>query len=141
MDSANLGSGAPRRFSMQLLSLLALTGLGLATMGLFGVVNYFVTQRTAEIGLRLALGAERRDVVRMVVGHGLWISLPGIVIGLGAAMSLTRVITSLLYEVKPTDPQTFVAVAVLVVVTVLLASWVPAARAARVDPLVALRVE
>jgi ABC-type antimicrobial peptide transport system permease subunit len=129
MDSANLGSGASRRFSTQLLSLLALTGLGLATMGLFGVVNYFVTQRTAEIGLRLALGAERRDVVRMVVGHGLWISLPGIVIGLGAALSLTRVITSLLYEVKPTDPQTFVAVAVLVVVTILLALG-PAARAA-----------
>jgi putative ABC transport system permease protein len=141
MDSANLGSDAARRFSMQLLSLLALTGLGLATMGLFGVVNYFVTQRTAEIGLRLALGAKRRDVVRMVVGHGLWLSLSGIVIGLGAALWLTRVITSLLYEVKPTDPQTFVAVAVLVVVTILLASWVPAARAARVDPLVALRAE
>jgi putative ABC transport system permease protein len=141
MDGANLRSDASRRFTMQLLSLLALTGLGLATMGLYGVVSYFVTQRTSEIGLRLALGAQRRDMVRMVVGHGLWLSLPGIVIGVGAALSLTRVITSLLYEVKPTDPQTFVVVAVLVVVTILLASWVPAAKAARVDPLIALRTD
>lgn len=132
---------APRRFYMRLILLLAATGLGLATLGIYGVIAYFVTQRTPEIGLRLAIGAERREVVRMVVGHGLRMSLAGIVIGLLAALMFTRVMTSLLYDVQPTDPQTFLSVAGLLVVTSVVASLVPAATAARVDPLVALRYE
>jgi putative ABC transport system permease protein len=141
MEQVVVNVTATRRFYMRLILLLAATALGLATLGIYGVIAYFVTQRTPEIGLRLAIGAERREVVGMVIGHGLKISLAGIVIGLAAALMLSRVMTSLLYEVEPTDPQTLLAVAGLLVVTSCVASWVPAAKAARVDPLVALRFE
>jgi putative ABC transport system permease protein len=141
MGRALVDSAAARVFYLRLTLFLALTGLGLATLGIYGVIAYFVTQRTPEIGLRLALGANRREVVRMVVSHAMRLSLAGIAIGLLAAPMLTRVMRTFLYEVEPTDPPTLFAVAGLLVVTSLLASCVPAARAARVDPNIALRFE
>jgi ABC-type antimicrobial peptide transport system permease subunit len=116
---------------MRLIVLLAATGLGLAMFGIYGVIAYFVAERTSEIGLRLALGAERGTVLRMVLGHGLRMALAGVSIGLLAALPLTRMMTTLLYDVKPTDARTFFWVAVVLVVTGLVASWVPAWKAAR----------
>jgi predicted permease len=141
MEAVFVNVTATRRFYMRLVWLLAATGLGLATLGIYGVIAYFVTQRTPEIGLRLAIGAERREVVRMVIGHGLRMSMAGLLIGLAAALMLTSGTTRLLYDVEPTDPLTFLSVAGLLLVTSLVASLLPAAKAARVDPLVALRYE
>ncbi len=132
---------ATRRFYMRLVLVLAATGLALAMLGLYGVIAYFVAQRTPEIGMRLALGAGRPEVVRMVIGHALRVAIVGVVIGVPSALLLTRVMTSLLYETAPTDPATFAAVALLVLLTSLAAALIPSARAARVDPLVALRHE
>jgi putative ABC transport system permease protein len=132
---------ATRRFYLRLVLLLASVGLGLATLGIYGVIAYFVTERTQEIGLRMALGAERIGVVKMVLGHSLKLALAGILIGLAAALALTRAMTGLLYDVCPTDLQTFVSVAVLIMATSVAASWLPAVRAASVDPLVALKCE
>jgi ABC-type antimicrobial peptide transport system permease subunit len=141
MDKALVDSAAARIFYLRLTLLLAASGLGLAALGIYGVIAYFVTQRTPEIGLRLALGADRREVVRMVVTHALRMSLAGIVIGLLAAPMLTRVMATFLYAVEPTDLQTFFSVAVILLGTSLLAAWIPAAKAAKVDPNVALRFE
>jgi putative ABC transport system permease protein len=141
MENIFVDLTASRRFYMRLVLVLAATGLGLAMLGIYGVIAYFVTVRTSEIGLRLAMGAERGEVTRMVIGHSIRTALIGIAIGVPAALMLTHVMTSLLYEVAPTDPMTFVAVAVLLVVTSLIAAAIPSARAARVDPLVALRYE
>ena len=141
LDRTFVDLTATRRFYLRLVLLLASVGLGLATLGIYGVIAYFVTERTPEIGLRMALGAERVGVVRMVLGHSLKIALAGILIGLAAALALTRAMTGLLYDVGPTDLQTFVSVAVLLVATSLAASWLPAMRAASVDPLVALKCE
>jgi ABC-type antimicrobial peptide transport system permease subunit len=141
MEAVFVNVTATRRFYMRLVWLLAATGLGLATLGIYGVIAYFVTQRTPEIGLRLAIGAERREVVRMVIGHGLRMSMAGLLIGLAAALMLTSGTTRLLYDVEPTDPLTFLSVAGLLLVTSLVASLLPAAKAARVDPLVALGYE
>ena len=120
LESVVAGVTASRRFYMRMVLVLAATGLGLAMLGIYGVIAYLVTTRTPEIGLRLALGAERAEVIRMVIGHGLRTAIVGIAVGVPAALMLTRVMTGLLYEVAPTDPMTFVAVAVLLVVTVLL---------------------
>ena len=139
MESVIVRTTSSRRFYMRMVLVLAATGLGLAMLGIYGVIAYFVTARTPEIGLRLAMGAERGEVVRMVVGHGIRTALFGLALGVPAALMLTRVMTSLLYEVAPTDPMTFIAVAVLLVVTSFIAAAIPSARAARVDPLVALR--
>jgi predicted permease len=141
LDRTFVDLTATRRFYLRLVLLLASVGLGLATLGIYGVIAYFVTERTPEIGLRMALGAERVGVVRIVLGHSLKIALAGILIGLAAALALTRAMTGLLYDVGPTDLQTFVSVAVLLVATSLAASWLPAMRAASVDPLVALKCE
>lgn len=132
---------APRRFNLLLLGGFALIALLLGVVGLYGVISYTVTQRTRELGIRLALGARRNDVLRLVIKRGMSYSLIGIVIGLAAALALTRLMESLLYGVSPADPLTFAGITLLLALVSLLASWIPARRAAKVDPLIALRHE
>ena len=127
------------RFSALLLALFALVALALATMGTYGVISFAVSQRTREIGVRVALGATRGDILRLVVGQGVGIAVAGAVCGLAAALVATRVLRSLLYGVGPSDPVTFGAISVLLVAVVVVASWVPARRAAGIAPLRALR--
>jgi predicted permease len=141
MEKIVSDSVAGRRFSMLLLGVFAGLALVLATVGIYGVISYTATQRTHEIGIRMALGAERADVLRMVVGHGLRLSLIGIGTGVAAALGLTRLMSSMLYGVRPTDIVTYAAVSLILAGVALLASYVPARRATRVDPLVALRYE
>jgi putative ABC transport system permease protein len=113
----------------------------LAVIGVYGVIAYSVAQRTHEIGVRMALGATRPEVVGMVVRQGLGVALAGIGVGVAGAFLLTRMMESLLYQVEPTDPQTFSAVAIALALTALIASWGPALKAALVDPVIALRCE
>jgi len=113
----------------------------LAALGLYGVLAYSVSQRRREIGIRLALGARRRDVLSLVVGQGMRLALAGIGLGLAAALGFSRVLQTLLFEIKPTDSATFAGVAAVLGLVALLACWLPARRAARVDPVVALRTE
>jgi putative ABC transport system permease protein len=127
------------RFSTIILALFGLVALALATMGTYGVISFGVAQRTREIGIRVALGASRNELVSMIVRHGLVLALVGGVIGLVAALAATRVLRSLLYEVVPTDPFTFSAILAVLVLAVLLASWIPARRAATIHPSEALR--
>jgi len=124
-----------------LLGVFASLALILATVGVFGVINYSVAQRTHEIGIRLALGAQPGDVFKLIVGQGLILAVIGVVIGSIGAYALTRLITGLLYGVSPTDRLTFLFVSVLMTAVALLASYVPARRATKVDPLEALRYE
>jgi len=121
--------------------LFALLALTLACIGLYGLVAYGVVRRTHEIGVRMVLGAERRNILSLVLGHGLRLTLIGIAVGIAGAMALTRFLSSLLYGVKPWDPLTFVEVSLLLAGVALLACFIPAQRAARVDPMVALRNE
>lgn len=141
LEDALADSVAPRRFNAFLLNAFALTALVLALIGIYGVTAYWVAQRTREIGLRMALGAQRRDVVGTVVRQGMQLALTGIIVGLAAAAGLSRLMVSLLYDVEPVDPQTFGFVAALLAATALVACAAPAARAARVDPIDALRHE
>jgi predicted permease len=113
----------------------------LACIGLYGLIAYSVARRTHEVGVRMALGAQRGDVLRMVIGEGMLLTGIGIVLGAGAGLALTRFLQSLLFDVKPTDPGTFVAVAVVLAVVASLACYIPARRAANVDPMEALRYE
>jgi putative ABC transport system permease protein len=134
-------SVATPRFSTTLLSIFAGVALVLTVVGLYGVMSYSVAQRTNEIGIRLALGAQTRDVLLMVIKHGSKLILIGLAIGLAAAFALTRWITSLLFGVKANDPLTFATVAVLLAIVALIACYVPALRATKVDPMDALRCE
>ena len=130
-----------RRFNLFLLGLFAVIALLLATIGIYGSISYSTRQRTNEIGVRIALGAQSRDVLRLIVGQGVGLALVGVAIGLGAAFLLTRAIKGLLFGVSPTDPLTFLAISLLLLLTALVASLIPARRATKVDPLVALRSE
>ncbi len=134
-------SFGPRRFNMYLLGVFAGVALLLAAIGLFGVMAYLVAQRTREIGVRLALGANRADIFRLVLGRGVFLAVTGAVIGVVGAFWLTRVMESLLFSVSATDPGTFVAVPILLVLVAILACYVPARRAMKVDPVTALRAE
>ena len=132
---------APLRFVAALLALFAGLGLTLAIIGIYGVMSYAVAQRTQEIGIRMALGAQYHDVLKLVMGHGAILTLVGISLGLACAVALTRVMASLLFEVKPTDLTTFAVVSISQAIIAMLACYLPARRATKVDPLVALRYE
>jgi putative ABC transport system permease protein len=134
-------SVAPRRFNMMLLGIFAGVALVLAAVGLYGVMSYSVSWRTHEIGIRMALGAKRPDVLRLVVRQGMIMALIGLGFGLIGAFSLSRVMRSMLHGVSPTDPLTFTGVSIVLLGVALLACLIPARRATRVDPIVALRNE
>jgi predicted permease len=134
MDEARMADTAGARFSTWLLSLLAGTGLVLAAVGIYGVIAYFVTQRTPEIGLRLALGASPRSVLLMILGHGATLAAAGIAIGLLAALAATRLLTTMLFDITPTDPPTYAIGAAALFAIALLACVMPARRAVRINP-------
>jgi putative ABC transport system permease protein len=131
----------PRRFALFLFTLMSAAALLLATIGLYGVIAYAVTQRTHEIGIRMALGARQSDVLRDVLREGMRLALAGGVCGLVLALALTRLLGSLLYGVSAADPVVYLSVGVVLLLVALVACLVPARRATRVDPLVALRYE
>jgi predicted permease len=132
---------AERRFSMEMIALFALTALLLAGLGIYGVISYMVNERTHEIGIRIALGAQRKNILQMVLRQGLGLAIGGAAVGLVGAVVVSHLMAGLLYGVRPTDPMTFSSVALLLVGVALLACYIPARRAIRVDPLVALRHE
>jgi predicted permease len=141
MQERLAGSLSQKRFSTLLLGLFAGVALALAAVGIYGVMAYVVAQRTREIGIRMALGAESRDVVKLVVRQGMAVATAGVMAGVAGALALTRFMSSMLYGVSAADPVTFVFVSVLLAGIALLACAVPALRATRVDPIVALRYE
>jgi predicted permease len=141
MDEVVSNSFAARRLSMILLGVFAALALVLACVGIYGVISYLVGQRTHEIGVRMALGAQPSDVLRLVVGHGARMALVGVAIGIGAALGLTRLMANQLFGVSAHDPLTFTGVAVLLIIVALGACYIPARRAMRVDPMIALRYE
>jgi predicted permease len=141
MNEVIAGSLAQQRFSMILLDAFAVVALLLASLGLYGVISYLVGQRTHELGIRLALGAQRTDVLRLILKHGMKMALGGVVLGLVAALGLTRLLSKMLYGVSTTDPATFAVITVLLTTVALLACFIPARRATKVDPMVALRYE
>ena len=141
MDQYLAASVGPRRFNLWLLMVFAGAALLLAALGIYGVISYGVAQRRREFGIRLALGAQPADVLKLVVGHGVALAIVGVAVGSFAALLLTRLMQGLLFSVSATDPVTFILVALLLIGVALLACYLPARRATKVDPLVALRYE
>jgi putative ABC transport system permease protein len=141
LDDALSASLSQRRFSMEMVGLFALTALLLAGLGIYGVISYIVSERTHEIGIRLALGAQRQNILRMVLRQGLTLAIIGAAVGFVCGLIVSHLMAGLLYGVRPTDPVTFAAVALLLIGVAALACYIPARRAIRVDPLVALRYE
>ena len=141
MEQVISDSTARQNFNMLLLSVFAGLALLLAAIGIYGLMSYTVEQRTQEIGIRMALGAGRGDMLKLVMAQGMRLTGVGVVLGLAAAYGLTRLLSSLLFGVKANDPLTFAAVAAILAVVALLASYVPARRATNVDPIIALRYE
>jgi putative ABC transport system permease protein len=141
MDDLLAVSVAKQRFNMLLLGIFAVLAVALAGVGIYGMIAYRVNQRTHEIGVYMALGAQQRDVLRLVMKDGVKLGLLGIVLGLAGAIALTRVMVSLLFEVKPTDPATLIGVALLLAAVALLACYIPARRALSIHPMTALRRE
>jgi predicted lysophospholipase L1 biosynthesis ABC-type transport system permease subunit len=141
MDSITLETLATRRLSLLLMGAFATLALVLSALGLYGAIAYSVSQRTREFGVRIALGGRRQDVLLLVMKEGLWQALAGIIVGAILAIAAAKAMAGLLFGVTPTDPITFVGVAVLLLVTAVAACYIPARRATRVDPMVALRYE
>jgi putative ABC transport system permease protein len=141
MDAAVANNVAAPRFRTLMLGIFAAVAVCLAMAGVYGVMAYMVSQRSNEIGLRMALGASPADVWRLVLRQGMLLTGAGLALGLAGAVAATRLLTSVLFEVKPSDPMTYAAVAALLAAVALAASYIPAHRASKVDPLVALRQE
>jgi putative ABC transport system permease protein len=141
LDTVVAKSIARPRFNALLLAIFAGVALVLASVGIYGVMNYSATQRTQEIGIRMALGAKPGDILRLVVGHGMKLTLAGIVIGVIASLALTRVMANLLFGITATDLPTFAAVCVVLTTVALIANYIPARRATRLNPVNALRYE
>jgi ABC-type antimicrobial peptide transport system permease subunit len=141
METLVSNSMSRPRFSSFLLGIFATTALVLTMVGLYGVVAYSVSQRTRELGIRMALGAQRLNLLALVIGQGMRPALAGLACGVAAALALTRFLASQLYEVSPTDPRTLVGVSVVIALVALLACWLPARRVARLDPTAALKAD
>ena len=141
MDDLLAGKTADQHFETTAVGLFAALALILASLGIYGVISYMVSQRTNEIGIRMALGAEKRNILKIVISQGLKLALVGVVAGAASALVLTRFMASQLYNVRPTDPFTFIAVSLILIAVALVACYIPARRAAKVDPMVALRYE
>lgn len=138
MEDVVMNSLGTRRVSMQLFTVFGCAALLLAAVGIYGVMAYSVTQRTQEIGIRMALGAQKSDILRLVVRQGMTLALIGVIAGLGGAFALTRVIANLLFGVGASDPLTFISISLLLIFVSLVACYLPARRAARLNPTVAL---
>ncbi len=141
LESAVSDSLAQRRFAMVLLAAFALLALLLASVGIYGVIAYVVSQRTQEIGIRMALGAQRKDVLRLMLWEGMRLALMGVGIGIASGLALTRLMAQMLYGISATDPLTFSAVATILMLVAIAACYLPARRATRIDPMQALRSE
>jgi ABC-type antimicrobial peptide transport system permease subunit len=141
MDQLLGNSLAARRLTLALMGSFAALALLLAAIGVYGVISYSVRRRTHEIGVRMALGAQRRDVLKLILAQGVRLTLLGVAIGLGAALALTRWMETLLFEVRPTDPLTFAVTAAVLALVALIACYFPARRATKFDPMVAMRRE
>lgn len=135
------GLEGPRRLMMMLLGVFAAVAMLLAAVGIYGVIAYSVIERTKELGIRRALGAQRSDILSLLVGQGVGLTLAGIGLGIGGALALTRLMKDLLFQVSATDPTTFLAVSLLFIIVALAASFLPARRASKIDPMEALRYE
>jgi len=140
MDDLVEAQVGQRRLLVMLLGSFALVALLLAVIGIYGIVAYSVARRTQEMGIRRALGAQQSDILRLLVGQGFRLAMAGVAVGIAGAFALTRLMTSLLFHVSATDPATFVAVALLFLLVALAASYIPARRATRIDPMAALRL-